>query len=436
MSKILNVAVENLLLSLENPRYPNKVGERQAAKGIVEEQREKLLNLADDIVEKGLNPSELVIVASMDEGETYTVLEGNRRVAALKLIHLPSFLKSLDIPQKYIDHFLDLNQRSDSLAPRDVPCVVLPPEDAKYWIKLKHTGENEGKGVVPWNGMATQRFKGASPSLQAIEQVEQSDLIDDETRKNLSSISITNVERILNTPEARELLGVDVQKGHLTLKNPENEALGRLAIIISDVANKNIKVTHLDTRTQRIDYAREVLSRELPKPMSKSVSSSSSSSKVSPSKRRVSHERRTLIPKTFKVSINQPRINRIYQELQSLNLKEFINASAVMLRVFVEMSVEEYAKRNKISLKKIEKGKQPRDLTLRDKIKAAIDHMAKQGISKSELQGIRTLHGNRNHVLSVDSLHGYVHNKNYSPTAGDLKTNWDNIEAFMQHLWA
>jgi hypothetical protein len=41
----------------------------------------------------------------------------------------------------------------------------------------------------------------------------------------------------------------------------------------------------------------------------------------------------------------------------------------------------------------------------------------------------------KNHPLSIDSLHAYVHNPDYSPSLADLTRNWDNIEPFVIGLW-
>lgn len=56
-------------------------------------------------------------------------------------------------------------------------------------------------------------------------------------------------------------------------------------------------------------------------------------------------------------------------------------------------------------------------------------------LARRELLGVRTLMNNRNHPLSIDSLHAYVHNQHYSPSVSDLTQTWDNIQAFVGGLW-
>jgi hypothetical protein len=445
-SNFKSVKVENLRINLNNPRYDPRTSEREAIATIIHDQGPKLISLAEDIVDKGLNPSDLPIITSTSDPGIYTVLEGSRRIAALKLLFSRPLIDSLSIAATTKKRLKALAATIDDSL-RDVQCVVLSPEDANYWILLKHTGENKGVGTVGWDGRATHRFRGSSPALQAVDLVEASDYLDEETRKKLPGIAITNVERILVTPAARKLLGVDVANRKLILNAPEDQALARLAIVVSEVANRQIKVSGLDTREQRIEYAQRVAASPLPKAISKKPSSTlkGSSAATATSSRRINVYRSTVIPKQFKILISQRRINKIYDELQKLSVDKFVNSAAVLFRVFLELSVDDFGRRKRISYKispKPSPGKskaslKPQEMTLRQKLKTAADFLENNNkATKGQLRGIRSLIANRHHVLSVDSLNAYVHNQDYTPTATDLKTSWDNIEIFVEQLWA
>jgi hypothetical protein len=405
--------------------------------------------LAEDIVEKGLNPSELVMVTHSDDPDLFVVLEGNRRVAALKLLSSPSLLSSLGLSSGLLKRYNLLHEREKDALPAHIDCVVLSRQDANYWIMLKHTGENEGVGVVSWDGGARQRFRGSSPALQALELVDSHDYLDEQTKAKLPKIAITNIERILGTPDARKLLGVDVTNDRLILKSPENQAIGRLATVVADVASRRVRVSDLDTKEQRVAYAQQVVSRPLPQPLSPKGMGKRGSTLAVPGSQpphqavRIAAQRWALIPRHLKLTIQQTRINKIYGELQKLNADQFVNSCAVLLRVFVELSVDDYAQRHRVSLKvsarhrKKGKSQAPlRDMTLREKLKVVADSLEAKGrCSRAELQGVRTLVSKRQHVLSVDTLNAYVHNKEYNPTPSDLRTTWDNIQVFIERLW-
>jgi hypothetical protein len=227
----------------------------------------------------------------------------------------------------------------------------------------------------------------------------------------------------------------------LILISPEEEALGRLSLIISDIAFGRKKVSDLDIKQQRIDYAQEIASRPIPK--SHKQTPGGSPTKSAPAlpatpvpARRVIFERKTIIPPRLKIAIPRSRINQIYRELQTINSDKFPNSCAVLLRVFIEMSIVEFAENKSISLRKIIKGGHPVDLTLRQKILAVADYLEQNNLSvKDDLLGIRILAKNRYHVLSIDTLHAYVHNTKYTPSPSEIRTNWDNIQVFIERLW-
>jgi hypothetical protein len=441
---IKSISLANLIIDLFNPRHISQPSQREALATIALDQGIKLVNLAEDIVDKGLNPSELPLVAAADQDGMYVVLEGNRRIAALKLMASPQLLASFGLPKKLTERYKALHMNAGSILPALINCAVLSREDANHWIQLKHTGENDGVGIVGWDGRARQRFRGSSPALQAIELVEESDYIDDETKNNLAKISITNVERLLGTPEARKALGVDVKNNQLIIVAAEQEVLGRLAIVVSEVANKKIKVTDLDSKEQRVAYAQKVATMPLPMPVrGTGTGGTPGASPVKPgSGRRINPDRKTLIPRTLKLTIPHARLNRIYHELQKIRVDHYVNCCAVMFRVFIELSVDHYAQQKKLSLMTTPKAKagaslpRPKVMSLREKITAVANHLEQDSIcNKGQLRGIRSLTANRLHVLSVDGLNAYVHNKDYNPTATDLKANWDSVQPFVQGLW-
>lgn len=446
---IQSIPLADLLVDLANPRHTKQSSQREAIATIAFDQGVKLTNLAEDIAERGLNPGDLPLVTPADEVGLYIVLEGNRRLAALKLMVFPTLLSSIGLPKNLYARFKRLHTDYGSTLPNEVTCSILSRDEARHWILQKHTGENEGVGIVMWDGRARQRFRGMSPALQVIDLVEQSDLIDQETRGKLEKISITNIERILGTPEARRELGVDVQRGELVFIEPEQIALGRLALVVADIANKKKKVTDLDSKDQRVAYAKEIAGQPLPTLVGENGSKEPSSSQVivdkkAASTKTIKPDRKTLIPRRFKVAIDHSRSNRIYHELQKLDVDAFVNCAAVMLRVFIEFSVDHYGQAQGIDLTKQQKPKpgssppKASEMYLREKIEVIADYMEHNSLlTKDELRGIRSLiKGNKFHVLSLDSMNAYVHNKDYHPVSSDLKANWDSIERFVEQLWS
>jgi hypothetical protein len=76
-----DIRVTDLQLDTTNYRTGKQNDQRDAIRALIEEQRNKLVNLAKDIIENGLSPLETILVVAVpDERSRYTVVEGNRRV--------------------------------------------------------------------------------------------------------------------------------------------------------------------------------------------------------------------------------------------------------------------------------------------------------------------------------------------------------------------
>ena len=85
-----NVKIDQLELDLVNPRINEASSQIDTLQRIIHDQDVKIGNLAESIVEDGLNPMDRFLVMRSESGNgKYTVLEGNRRTAAIKILKNP-----------------------------------------------------------------------------------------------------------------------------------------------------------------------------------------------------------------------------------------------------------------------------------------------------------------------------------------------------------
>ena len=163
------IKLDNLLLNTENFRYETVNDQKEAIAKMLEEQRTKLVNLAQHIMKHGLNPNDRIqVYPSSHDNTKFVVLEGNRRIVTLKflknpdLIDDPSFLtikkKFQTFNKEYADELID-----------ELDCIVYEnPEEAHEWVKLKHNGQREGIGTVPWNAQQIDRFEERVEGVSSI----------------------------------------------------------------------------------------------------------------------------------------------------------------------------------------------------------------------------------------------------------------------------
>ncbi|VEB87749.1 Uncharacterised protein [Citrobacter koseri] len=120
--KIDTIHISNLLLDLDNPRFPRIVeSQREAINLMLEIQSDKIESLSRDIVEHGLDPSERLIVFKgdvSDDETSFIVAEGNRRITALKLLNEPE----LSDNDKVITRFKKILQSNPETTRRNRLC--------------------------------------------------------------------------------------------------------------------------------------------------------------------------------------------------------------------------------------------------------------------------------------------------------------------------
>lgn len=436
------ISITNLLLNIDNPRFDSTANQRESLDMMVSQLDRKLLALVEDIVEAGINPSELVMVTP-DKGKKFKVLEGNRRVAALKLLASPNILK--DKHKAFTNKLKKYLPKWKANKITAINCVTFSDEkEANRWIKLRHTGENNGKGVVAWDVLQVGRFDSKVEGkerigLQALSFLQKFD--DSGIEENIGKVSITNLERLLSDKYVQSVLGVKINNGILESDLLCEEVKKGLLKVVDDLVNRKINVKDIYLKEHRENYIETHFKRkDIPDDTKQAENTWQLSSVVQPDKKKQKKQkkerpsaRNKLIPLRCTLSIDDVRINYIYHELKKLNVNDFKNAVSVLMRVFIELSADAFIVKFRLP-KKNTKG---RDLSLSAKLKNIADYMSQYGIAqKAELEGIRTATQGRYNPLSIDSLNGYIHNKHFSPSIDTLITTWDNIQIFMEKIWS
>ena len=203
--------VADLMLDHENPRHEPVRTQRDAVNALLDEGGDKIVKLAEDIVAHGMNPSDnLLILRKHPRSSTYIVVEGNRRLAAVKLLHNPG-LASRD---KFVRKFRQL--AAVGSPPDELRCsVVASRQEAKHWQLLRHGGERGGVGVIPWSTVAAQRFGGkrgnqADYGMIFADAVAKAYQKNTELQDDITAVrkdKITTLGRLVQDPEVRTVLG-------------------------------------------------------------------------------------------------------------------------------------------------------------------------------------------------------------------------------------
>lgn len=447
-----NIRVTNLSLNLDNPRFVHQNSQLEAINMMIEVYQDQLYKLAVDILENGLNPSEklLVIRHPSDEGK-FIVLEGNRRITVLKILLNPDLIDAqyANLRKK----FTKLSVANKAKLIHLVDCgICRDSQEANVWIERKHSNGMGVVGVQQWNAIQKQRFdeetKGkTSMSLQVVKMLAQSSLVSDDMKKQLDNLKITNLNRLMSDPDVRKQIGISLQNGRLTSDIKKEVVTKALVDIVTDMLNPDFKVSEIYNKEDRKKYMKSRFGEQgYPNTLDNKtakwdlVESSVPQEREpeQPKKKKapaIIKQRTSLVPKSFKLPILQPRLAAMFKELTQLPVKSYPNTAAIILRVFLEMSVDVYIE----TFDMVKEGyitssstRQP----LKSKVEDVIAHLKQaKAVNKDITKGIEMVINNENSPLSTESLNSYVHNYRVSPIADNLITEWDNIQPFFESLW-
>ena len=434
------IEVVKLLLDLENPRYDATLNQRQAFQAIVSDQGRKIFNLAKDIIENDIDPASLIIVMEDEKKKNrFIVLEGNRRLVALKLMMSPSIMEEMMMTANLRKDMKKAGEEYSKKGPLDkILCAVAPTrEDADKWIKLRHTGENKGVGVVRWDASQVARFDArfGIPRFhqQALNYLLANGAIDEETA---GKVTTSNLNRLLDDPWVRGKLGFSVENKVLKTEQPLEEVIKGLKRIVSDLASRVVNVNDIRHKEDRRKYLDTFGPADLPDKSKIAAAPTylatepKASGPPTPKIKPPAQKRTTLIPKNCVIEVDPTRINDIFNELRGLQINRYTNAAAVLFRVFIETSLDYFIKENSIPLG-------PKKPILIRKLHKVTDHFESNGImSKSELKPVRVAISQPDSIIAIDTFHAYVHNAAFTPSARELKVNWDRFQLFFERIWA
>jgi len=447
--------VEELVLDTNNPRVETSKSQHEEIQRLLDDQGDDLLSLAEDILENGLSPIErLLVMQDKDDPEKFAVLEGNRRLLALKIMVNPSLLGGLEVDSKLKKQFEEAaSEFKNKPTVHAVDCYAVDTRDqARHWILLRHTGANDGAGVVDWTAVASARFRGEDPALQALEFVSKFGHLSPEEKAQIGrrDFPISTLDRLLNSKAVRERLGFDVKKQKLTTGLPPEEFIKALRRIVLDLGSKRVRVGRVMNTESQINYIEKDFSADDRPDLSKAgahkpvediveADFKKKPESAKPQRRRSSDpsDRMTLAPRSPRLSVSNAKIAEIYKECQRLRTGEFPHACAVLLRVFLELSVDHCLTAAKVSLqfKDPNSGRMVHKKLLQ-KVKEAIAHLIKSGASERDFKAL--LHGlnDDKSPLNIDLLHLYVHNRFYTPGERELRRGWNHAQPLFDTNWA
>ncbi len=151
------VSLDSLQLDPENPRLPRDEDWKLKPEDTILREfarRYNLIELARSIADKGFTPRHaeaLLAIEGCSKGDRYVVIEGNRRLATLKLLMSVSKQRAADVKGP---EWEELTKKASGLALGRVPVIVYPDRATlNDYLGFRHI-----TGPTPWRPEAKARF--------------------------------------------------------------------------------------------------------------------------------------------------------------------------------------------------------------------------------------------------------------------------------------
>jgi hypothetical protein len=458
------LSVTSLLLDQNNPRLPQSGGafsQRQIIDELVT--HDAVYELAKDITTQGFFPTEILL--GVRDGDQVIVIEGNRRLAALKLLINPELA-----PQAHLEKFRRLSEKITATAVAKVQISIASSRDAATPILLsRHTAQQ----IQSWKRPMQARFyrqlleRGLTPddlvqsygvTVGQIQDWIRADAVyrlacsldfPDEVKlkvQNNREFPLSTLERLVESQPVRDFLMLKPDPKELLISTAKPEAfLKAFRRVVADVATgkidsrvannaeniagyvKTLGDIKPDTKSRGKFSVRDHLSQtEQPSPAVSAYVAIRRRTSVSPS----------AIPKGLKCFSSDSRVDDIFDELRRLRLDKNPNASAVLLRLLLEFSVSHYLDTTG-HIKPLLEHFQKKDNKPPDwypSLRQLMDHALKinLGLQPLELKALRKFVQTKGENNTLDALDGFTHNRKIEPTEVEIRAIVRLIEPLLQ----
>jgi len=429
---------------------------------------EKALVLAQEIVADGFFDNDLPIV--VQENQKYVVLEGNRRVSALKGIANPTSVKRFRKQLEQLRHGISDEDLEDL---QTIYVKVAPSRQAAQAILASLHTRNPKK---PWpplqqaefyyaqirQGMTIAELQERYPSVakkipRFISMAEMHSLLGRAVGENpvlndyiqSDKFSISTFERLYRNAEFQDIAGIKLGEDGLLKTHGEKTERDRiLARVAQDMKEKRLdtrlvnkqqsaefigyvaKLTEPPTDHSHGDYGNAQLQQQ---PVGQSTESSQTKLQPKPD-HAPNGSSSSLDFSRIDYSRAVPGLKRRYIELQKINYRTFPNATIDLLRSVLECTLKQH----------FEEIRDPvlpqRDggiVALTDALKHAESHFkSNKKVHQVVIKLITKPQDARQNATSAEILNTANHNAAVFTTPQEVRDAWDHVTPLLEALLA
>lgn len=450
--------INELMLDLFNFRTVPQTSEIHAVQTMISISPDRFWALMESLVDDGYLPTENILVLKVGNSSEMIVKEGNRRVAALKLIHQQIPSKDISIPD-HIQKKINNLSTEWKTANKNVPCAIyeITEESVVDKIVTLAHGKGEKAGKDQWTAVARARHnrnvnKLSEPGLDLLEKYlrEGKNLTPQQSDRWSGDYPLTVLDESIKKLFAR--FGVN-SAAELSKNYPS-------LIQFRDALENILRDIGLAIITFPIIRKKEDFASKYGLPESTPTSSSIKSPPKNPSAGTpngtggqpqgtekatgqgvssgnkvvavATHDPRS-VKREFKAFVprgkNREKVVALRDEALKLKLQDNPIAFCFLLRSMFEISAKVYCDDHKANGGPSYIKNDGTDKKMVDILREIKDHLAKPADKEKikALHGAMTELGKPEGILSVTSMNQLVHNPKFSIIVGDIATVFGNV---------
>lgn len=479
-NKLLNI--NDIRLDLNNYRTVPQKTEEDAIHAMIAIKPERFYAVIESLIDDGYLPTENLIIL---ENDGYTVKEGNRRTAALKLIHGIHAKDNFSIPDLLKEKMegVDSNWIKENT---EIPCSIYELKKKSLVDKIVNLTHAKGEKASrdPWTSVAKARQnrdekKGSEPALDLLEKYFEhgKNLTNQQKERWSGDYPLSVLDEALRSISPR--LGF-ATISELSQAYPKIKQRLDVENILNDIGLQ--KFGFKEIRSKSTDFA---ASYNIPpiqnqpdqkntsdsgKEAQESSSSNSSGSRGGNNNQNSSesnssgkqggsadtssagggnnsngtkaytiHDQRTVTATLKKFSPkgnNRQKLVALKDELLKLKVKDNPLAFCFLLRSMFDISASIYCKENSIQTAVTKNGK-TKTLTLQQLLSSITKDLTSNGKNPGMLKilhGANTELSKPTGLLSVTSMNQLIHNPSFSIAPHDIFTLFNNVYPLLEAM--
>jgi len=449
--------VGDLLLDLENPRTGTVKGQADALEAVIKLNAQHFRNMMLSIKENDLDPGDSFYVIADDEDEnSYVVVDGNRRLAALKVLNNPVLLDGTKLGESVKKRLRDAAGLFVPIEP--ISCVVFESrEDANEWIERRHGKGLEGEGRIAWGTLESERFQKDRTVLDVISFVERNSTYEEADWQRIKKSvekSPTTLRRFLVSKAGKQALGFvekDESDGPSFKRDPAY-IIKILSQLFSDIDAGEVnsrtynKASDIEEYFQSLPAALGVGKQKetAPHPFAttdvkdgvKRPRLATKASTATPAKtKKVTPLRLTLAPGRHPFAEPaEEKGKQLLREASRLRLKDVPLGCAFLFRAMLEFATDTEMRASSLS----DKNAAGETLDLKGRFNAVADHLTNTAGrlgKKGDLNPIKATLNAKHGTVTIGALNGYIHNRFQKPSPDDLRNAWDHAVPFFTAIF-